>query len=68
MDKELTALRRVAKAARVYQEKVIQKRTMQYRRELDQKEFSGSVFEIGSAEYELSAALNEWYRTLQKSS
>jgi len=66
MDKELNALRRVAKAARMYQEKVIQKRSMQFKRETDQKEFTSTMLDIGSAEFELSEALNEWYRTQHK--
>lgn len=63
MDKELNALRRVAKAAKLYQEKVIQKRSMQLTRRPDQKDSTGALLEIGSAEFELSEALNEWYRT-----
>lgn len=63
MDKELNALRRVAKAAKLYQEKVIQKRSLQLARRPDQKDFSSAILEIGSAEFELSEALNEWYRT-----
>lgn len=66
MDKELNALRRVAKAAKRYQEKIIQKRSHQLVRRED-LETSGSVLEIGSAEFELSEALNEWYRTQHKS-
>lgn len=66
MDKELNALRRVAKAARAYQEKVIQKRSAQLARDQDQKGFQNAILEIGSAEFELSEALNEWYRTRHK--
>jgi hypothetical protein len=62
MDKELNALRRVAKAAKVYQEKVIQKRSLQLAKRPEQRDFSGAMLEIGSAEFELSEALNEWYR------
>ena len=66
MDKELNALRRVAKAAKAYQEKVMQKRSAQVLRDHDQKGFQNAMLEIGSAEFELSEALNEWYRTQQK--
>jgi hypothetical protein len=66
MDKELSVLRRVAKAAKAYQEKVVQKRTMQLAIHLDQREFQTTMLEIGSAEFELSEALNEWYRTQHK--
>lgn len=68
MDKELTALRRVAKAAKVYQDKVMQRRSLQLAKELEQKEVQHAVLEIGSAEFELSEALNEWYRTQHKAS
>jgi hypothetical protein len=67
MDKELNALRRVAKAAKKYQEKVIQRRSNQLKQEQDQKDFANSMLDIGSAEFELSEALNEWYRTQHKS-
>ena len=66
MDKELTALRRVAKAAKAYQEKVIQKRSMQLAKRGDQKDATGSILEVGSAEFELSEALNAWYRTMTR--
>jgi len=67
MDKELNALRRVAKAAKLYQEKVIQKRSTQLIKRVDQKEGTGQVLDVGSAEFELSEALNAWYRTQIKS-
>jgi uncharacterized membrane protein YvbJ len=67
MDKELNALRRVAKAAKKYQEKVIQKRSNQLRRGSDQNESPSAMLDIGSAEFELSEALNDWYRSQQKS-
>ncbi len=67
MDKELNALRRVAKAAKSYQEKVIQKRSVQLKRGWDKKDVQTNVLDLGSAEFELSEALNEWYRTLYKS-
>ncbi|MBI4672356.1 MAG: hypothetical protein HY741_11925 [Chloroflexi bacterium] len=67
MDKELNALRRVAKAAKAYQEKVIQKRSAQLLKEQDHKVLQNAMLEIGSAEFELSEALNEWYRTQHKS-
>jgi hypothetical protein len=63
MDKELSALRRVARAAKHYQEKIIQKRSKQLARESDRRDSTNDVLEIGSAEFELSEALNEWYRT-----
>jgi len=66
MDKELTALRRVARAAKLYQEKIIQKRSKQLAREPDRRDSTNDVLEIGSAEFELSEALNEWYRTQHK--
>lgn len=66
MDKELNALRRVAKAAKVYQEKVIQKRTNKLTKPRETKE-GGVVLDVGSAEFELSEALNAWYRTQIKS-
>jgi len=63
MDKELNALRRVAKAAKLYQEKVIQKRKTKRVASKNLKESTTSVMDIGSAEFELSEALNAWYRT-----
>lgn len=63
MDKELTALRRVAKAAKKYQEKVIQRRSNQLKNTSDTSESSGTLLDIGSAEFELSEALNDWYRS-----
>lgn len=66
MDKELNALRRVAKAAKMYQEKVIQKRSMQVVKRVKQKERVLTFLDIGSAEFELSEALNAWYRTQTK--
>jgi len=68
MDKELNALRRVAKAAKAYQEKVLQKRSAQLAKNQDQNGPQNGVLEIGSAEFELSEALNEWYRTQHKGS
>jgi|GEM_PF-2678128 hypothetical protein len=67
MDKELNALRRVAKAAKAYQEKVIQRRSLQLLKSQEQTEQQKAMLEIGSAEFELSEALNEWYRTQVKS-
>lgn len=67
MDKELNALRRVAKAAKLYQEKVIQKRSSQVVKRIDSKEGASPVLDVGSAEFELSEALNAWYRTQIKS-
>lgn len=67
MDKELNALRRVAKAAKAYQDKVIQKRSLQLIKEAEQKEVQHATLDIGSAEFELSEALNDWYRTQHKS-
>lgn len=66
MDKELTALRRVAKAAKVYQEKVIQRRSVQLTKPHEGTDQQKAMLEIGSAEFELSEALNEWYRTLSR--
>ena len=66
MDKELNALRRVAKAAKQYQDKVIQKRTAQLIKIPDPKDQEKTILELGSAEFELSEALNEWYRTQSK--
>ena len=66
MDKELNALRRVAKAAKIYQDKVIQKRSKQFAKQGESKE-TGTVLDVGSAEFELSEALNAWYRTQIKS-
>ncbi len=68
MDKELNALRRVAKAARLYQEKIVQQRTLQLASTADQKEPSESLFDLGSIEFELSEALNDWYRTQLRAS
>lgn len=67
MDKELNALRRVAKAAKLYQDKVIQKRSGQLVRSPQANDQQRAMLEIGSAEFELSEALNEWYRTQAKS-
>ncbi len=67
MDKELNALRRVAKAAKLYQDKVIQKRSTQLSKRVAPKDAVGPVLDVGSAEFELSAALNAWYRTQIKS-
>lgn len=67
MDKELSALRRVAKAAKDYQEKVVQRRSMQLAKKMQQQESTAAMLEIGSAEFELNEALNEWYRTQKKS-
>ncbi len=66
MDKELTALRRVAKAAKAYQDKVIQKRSLQVVKVQDPNDQQKTVLELGSVEFELSEALNEWYRTQVK--
>jgi hypothetical protein len=66
MDKELNALRRVAKAAKLYQEKVIQKRSTKPVTRGERKETPSPVMDIGSAEFELSEALNAWYRTQTK--
>lgn len=66
MDKELNALRRVAKAAKAYQEKVMQKRSAQMVKPQDAREHQRATLEIGSVEFELSEALNEWYRTQSK--
>ncbi len=66
MDKELNALRRVAKAARKYQEKVIQKRSNTLKQNPDHDETASAMLDIGSAEFELSEALNDWYRTQQR--
>lgn len=63
MDKELNALRRVAKAAQLYQEQVVQKRSLQFVNSLDQKEAEDVSFDLGAIEFELSEALNDWYRT-----
>jgi hypothetical protein len=67
MDKELNALRRVAKAAKAYQDKVIQKRSGQLVKSPQANDQQRAILEIGSAEFELSEALNEWYRTQAKS-
>lgn len=67
MDKELNALRRVAKAAKKYQDKVIQKRSQPLGQPQDQ-DLQKAMLELGSIEFELSEALNEWYRTQPKSS
>jgi hypothetical protein len=66
MDKELNALRRVAKAAKSYQEKILQKRSAQLTRTQEAKDQQTTMLEIGSAEFELSEALNEWYRTQKR--
>lgn len=66
MDKELNALRRVAKAAKAYQEKVMQKRSAQLVKPEDARDQQKAALEIGSSEFELSEALNEWYRTQSK--
>lgn len=66
MDKELNALRRVAKAAKLYQEKVIQKRSTKRVTQGEVKGTKNPVMDIGSAEFELSEALNAWYRTQTK--
>ena len=67
MDKELNALRRVAKAAKKYQEKVIQRRGARAKSESEHKDNSNKVADMSSAEFELSQALNDWYRTQHKS-
>jgi hypothetical protein len=67
MDKELNALRRVAKAAKAYQEKMMQRRSLQLVKQQDPSEQQKTMLEIGAAEFELSEALNEWYRTQVKS-
>lgn len=67
MDKELNALRRVAKAAKSYQDKVIQKRSGQLVKSPQVNDQQRAMLEIGPAEFELSEALNEWYRTQAKS-
>ena len=66
MDKELNALRRVARAAKKYQEKVIQKRSINAKADADLKGLGSKPADLGSAEFELSEALNEWYRTQRK--
>lgn len=63
MEKELSVLRRVAQAAKKYQEIVIQKRSMLLNQEQPRTDTSKGLMEVGSAEFELSEALNEWYRT-----
>lgn len=66
MDTELNALRRVAKAAKRYQDKVTQKRTMQWASDKEIVPSPKETYDIGSAEFELSEALNAWFR-LQES-
>jgi len=68
MDKELNALRRVAKAAQLYQEQVVQRRSLQLVNSLDQKDADDAPFELGAAEFELAEALNDWYRTQLRTS
>ncbi|MCG3141427.1 MAG: hypothetical protein HDKAJFGB_02708 [Anaerolineae bacterium] len=67
MDKELNALRRVARAAKIYQEKILQKRSNQLSKTQTLNDQQNAALEIGSAEFELSEALNDWYRTQSKS-
>ena len=67
MDKELNALRRVAKAAKLYQDKMIWKRSWQLVPAQQANDQQKAMLEIGSIEFELSEALNEWYRTQAKS-
>ncbi len=67
MDKELNALRRVAKAAKIYQDKILQKRSNQLSKTQTLNDQQQTALEIGSAEFELSEALNDWYRTQTKS-
>jgi hypothetical protein len=67
MDIELNALRRVAKAAKKYQDKVIQGRFALTAPEKELSSHGRETLEIGSAEFELSEALNEWFRLYQKS-
>lgn len=62
MDTELNALRRVAKAAKRYQDRVIQKRTMQLTADKEFVTAPKETFEFGSVEFELSEALNAWFR------
>ncbi len=66
MDKELNALRRVARAAKKYQENVIQKRSISAKADADIKGLGSKPGDLGTAEFELSEALNEWYRTQRK--
>ena len=66
MDIELNALRRVAKAAKRYQDKITQKRTLHQTSDKELVAAPKETFEIGSAEFELSEALNAWFR-LQES-
>ncbi|MCC7163313.1 MAG: hypothetical protein IT331_12535 [Anaerolineae bacterium] len=68
MDIELNALRRVAKAAKRYQDKVIQKRAMQVTSDKEIIAAPKEGFEIGSAEFELSEALNAWFRLQETTS
>lgn len=63
MDKELTALRRVAQAAKSYQKMLSEKRNVYLNRHAESKESRTAVLDIGTAEFELAEALNEWYRT-----
>lgn len=63
MDKELNALRRVAKAAQLYQASMCQKQRRESLFASESKETSAVVLELGPAEFELADALNEWYRT-----
>lgn len=67
MDKELNALRRVAKAAKKYQDRVIQKQNLQASSGYERNNSSGGSVEFGSIDFELAEALNEWYRTQFKS-
>jgi len=56
MDKELNALRRVARAAKIYQEKILQKRSNQLSKTQTLNDQQNAALEIGSAEFELSEA------------
>jgi hypothetical protein len=66
MDIELNALRRVAKAAKRYQDKVVQGRFALTATEKEYSSHSRDTLDLGSAEFELSEALNEWFRIFQK--
>ncbi len=66
MDLELNALRRVAKAAKKYQDKVVQGRFALTASQKEPTNTGRETADIGSAEFELAEALNEWFRIYQK--
>lgn len=62
MDTELSALRWIAKTAQTYQDKFIQRRTLQRAEAHTERQIKEARLELEWCEFELSQALDEWFQ------